>query len=158
MKTKVFNFANWLLTAVISLLGFSACSNSDNGMLCMYGTPTFDYQAEGCVTDEEGNPIEGIQLKVTLQKTSQDSSDSEIIFSDKDGEFTTPKYYDRMIFSLTAEDIDGAKNGGEFESKQIDLTKMKLELDKTNADGWYEGVNIYKDIEIVMSKKTADEE
>lgn len=156
MKSKLFRMTQWLMSVVISLLGFSACS--DDQMRLMYRTPTFDFQAEGCVTDEEGNPIEGIQLKVSLQKASQDSSEAEIIFSDKDGEFTTPKYYNQMIFSLTAEDIDGAKNGGEFESKQIDLTKMKPELDKTNADDWYWGVNVYKDIEIVMSKKTADEE
>ena len=158
MKAKLTNLVQWLIMAVISLLGFSACSKTDDKMVCMYGTPTFDYQAEGYVADEEGNPIEGIQLKVTLGNTSNDSAEEKITYSDKDGKFVTPKYLDQMIFSLTAEDVDGAKNGGEFKTKEIDLTKMKPELDETNADNWYWGVNVYKNILIVMSKKTADKE
>ena len=62
MKTKLSQLTQWLLTTVIALLGFSSCDPLDHPV--MYGSPTADYKAEGVVTDEDGNPIEGIQIKV----------------------------------------------------------------------------------------------
>ena len=48
---------------VVSLLGFSACEGDANKeALYEYGTPTADYKYMGTVTDEEGNPIEGINV------------------------------------------------------------------------------------------------
>ena len=41
--------------------------------------------------------------------------------------------------SITYTDIDGADNGGEFESQTVKLTDMdKLQLRK--GEGWYNGV------------------
>ena len=59
MKAKLSNASQWILTAIISLLGFSGCSKEEEIPL-MHGSPTVDYKAEGCITDEAGNPIEGI--------------------------------------------------------------------------------------------------
>ena len=162
MKAKITKFANWLLTAVLSLLGFSACS--DERMMCMYGTPTFDYQADGRVVDEEGNPIEGIRVKVTLGNawsTKIDGTQVEggVIYSGKDGSFTTKKFEDIEIYSLTAIDVDGEENGGEFETQEIRVDLLKPTTEKGDRKGdWYFGVQKYENIEIVMTEKVTQEE
>ena len=154
MKAKITKFANWLLTAVISLLGFSACDNG--GMMLMYGTPTFDYQADGRVVDEEGNPIEGIRVKVTLGNewsTKIDGTQVEggVVYSGKDGSFTTKKFEDIEIYSLTAIDVDGEENGGEFETQEVRIDTMR----PTYSKG---GTQKYENIEIVMTEKVTEEE
>ena len=156
MKAKLSNATQWILTAIISLLGFSGCSKEEE-MLCMYGTPTADYKAEGVVTDEDGNPIEGIKVRVELQSYINNSTEKKAVYSGDDGQFITPKYFNLEILSLTATDIDGDKNGGEFEDKTINLQGIKPTLDKSNADGWYQGVYNYK-VDFKLTKKSADNE
>lgn len=156
MKAKLSNATQWILTAIISLLGFSGCSKEEE-MLCMYGTPTADYKAEGVVTDEDGNPIEGIKVRVELQSYINNSPEKRAVYSGDDGQFITPKYFNLEILSLTATDIDGDKNGGEFEEKVINLQDMTPLLDKTDADGWYQGVYNYK-VDFKLTKKSADNE
>ena len=154
MKAKITKFANWLLTAVLSLLGFSACDNG--GMMLMYGTPTFDYQADGRVVDEEGTPIEGIRVKVTLGdewSTKIDGTQVEggVVHSGKDGLFTTKKFENIEIYSLTAIDVDGEENGGEFETQEVRIDTMR----PTYSKG---GTQKYENIEIVMTEKVTQEE
>ena len=159
MKAQIFKLANWLIMSVISLLGFSACSIIGN-QTEMYGTPTSDYKANGCVTDEDGKPIKGIEVKVLLTDWRQESATANggVVYSRMDGTFETIKYNDdERLYSLTITDVDGAENGGEFETKVIDLTKMKPNLDNTNAKGWYRGVYVYN-VEIQLTKKAADNE
>ena len=57
-----------LCVAVLGVLGFSACSDDPEGHWVAYGSPTADYKYMGTVTDEAGNPIEGINvvLRVVL--------------------------------------------------------------------------------------------
>lgn len=47
---------------LLSALGFTtACENEDKGTVCMYGTPLIDFELQGTVTDQKGNPIPGIE-------------------------------------------------------------------------------------------------
>lgn len=155
MKEKMSNATQWILTAIISLLGFSGCSKEEE-MVCMYGSPTVDYKAEGCVTDEGGNPIEGICVKVEIYDHLS-GSEIKTVYSGEDGLFITPKYRNKKILSLTATDVDGNKNGGEFNEKKVDLQNMQPDKDKTNADGWYQGIRTYN-VDIKLTKKSADNE
>ncbi|MBR5864516.1 MAG: radical SAM-associated putative lipoprotein [Alistipes sp.] len=154
MKTKVSNFVNRILAAVISLLGFSACDNG--GMMLMYGTPTFDYQANGRVVDEEGEPIEGIRVKVTLgdewaEKIDGTHVEGGVVYSGKDGSFETKKFEQIEIYSLTAIDVDGEENGGEFETQEVRIDTMR----PTYSKG---GTQKYENIEIVMTEKVTEED
>ena len=129
MKEQLSKIMQIIISAIISLLGFSTSS-----CYVMYGSPTADYQAEGCVTDEDGKPIEGIRIQVTLEDDYTDDNEGFIVYSDSEGRFSTTKYKDWRIQSLTATDIDGEKNGGEFETQEIKLT-MKPTLEEGSKKG-----------------------
>lgn len=150
MKEQLSKIMQIIISAIISLLGFSTSS-----CYVMYGSPTADYQAEGYVTDEDGKPIEGIRIQVTLEDDYTDDNEGFIVYSDSEGRFSTTKYKDWRIQSLTATDIDGEKNGGEFENTTIDLRKMQLDLNPSNKkkDDWYLGVYIYRNVQIVLTPK-----
>ena len=159
MKNKLSQLTQWLLTAVIALLGFSACDdkNDPSDLPLMYGTPTADYKAEGVVTDEDGNHIKGIQIKAEMKSVLTGDLDSQIVYSDDSGKYATEKHYEKKLLTLTVTDIDGEENGGEFEEMTINLQELKPVLDKTDADGWYIGVCNYK-VDFKLTKKSADNE
>lgn len=104
------------ILSLLSILGFTGCEiiSSD-----MYGTPLADYIYTGNVTDAEGNPIQGIQVKVT--------SDA-IVSTDENGAFSaTLEGYSYPTSSITFSDIDGEENGGEFASKEVNLDYTNYE-------------------------------
>ena len=137
-----FRFFSWLYTAVIALLGFAGCSDDPSSMADMYGVPTADYKYMGKVTDENGNPIKGIN--VVFQKHSYGDVAPEVfrIETDKNGRYST----DYLKHSLSSEgiyqalytDVDGEENGGHFEDKIIEIHKMDKQ--KTGeGNSWYKG-------------------
>lgn len=151
MKAKLSKFSQWLFSALITLLGFSSTSCFS----VAYGSPTSDYQAEGRITDQEGYPIKGIEVRVKIR--DYETTDFPAVYSDEDGAFTTEKHRDLNIVSLIATDIDGEKNGGGFETKEIDLTQMKPEVKSSKKNEWY-SLKTYKNVEIQLTEKTTDEE
>ncbi|MDL2304152.1 radical SAM-associated putative lipoprotein [Bacteroides sp. OttesenSCG-928-D19] len=92
LNRKLIRGTNWALAGLISLLGFSACSddfdskpepdeeeiinngnnnngnshngNDDGGAVCEYGTPYAIFTVSGKVTDAQGKGLEGIQVVV----------------------------------------------------------------------------------------------
>ena len=63
MKKRMFRISNALLSGVLTLLGFSAAGCHED-TFDEYGSPHAKYRVVGTVTDENGQPIEGIQVKV----------------------------------------------------------------------------------------------
>ena len=137
-----FKLINWLCATIISLLGFSACK-AEKEILYEYGSPYADYKYMGTITDEEGNPIQGI--KATLVGSSNIISGREIavLTTDKDGKFES-EYYNETnthIAKIEFTDIDGELNGGEFASASINPSEMESTKVKGNDthDKWYRG-------------------
>lgn len=66
MRKNVSCFSTRVWAGFLALLGFASCnSNEDPGDIPLeYGTPTVGFQVQGVVTDEEGNPLEDIQVIV----------------------------------------------------------------------------------------------
>lgn len=57
----------WICSLIMTALGFAGCSNDEDTIVAdEYGTPYADYKYMGTVTDENGKPIEGIN--VVIQK------------------------------------------------------------------------------------------
>jgi len=155
MRRKRWNVET-LLSGALALLGFTGCSDI-NDALDLYGTPSVDYRVLGTVTDEEGKPLEGIQVvmdnpwivsyldeggKEILPKV--DTTNMKIlpdtVYTDKKGQFSGLKTMAGSLNKLTVEfrDIDGEANGGEFKSERFTKDKFdKKQLKK--GDGFYEG-------------------
>ena len=119
-----------LSVAVLGVMGFSACSDDPGGGAVAYGSPTADYKYMGTVTDEAGNPIEGINVimsgnilgmpNVQLKTESYDGEKSNF----STGIFSTA---DTHIATIDFVDVDGEENGGDFQSVTITPQDMVQE-------------------------------
>lgn len=130
----------WLCVAVMGVLGFAACSDDPEGGYAAYGSPTADYKYLGTVTDEDGNPIEGINVVMSGDYVSSTPFASLTLKTDKDGKFSTVTMssVNTRIKTIEFVDVDGEANGGEFESQTItpkDMTKTQTK----EKDGWFVG-------------------
>ena len=160
MNAKLTHLMQLILSAIISLLGFSSCELfQEQGD--MYGTPIIDYQVKGCVPDTENNPIAGLRVVIARQGYGDADPKAQTLTTDANGEFAYEEERVTSSFlhqgSITFTDIDGDENGGEFEEKVINLQEMKPILDKSKAEGWYEGVYIYTVNTTLLREYKADE-
>ena len=104
----------------------------------MYGSPTVDFMVKGKVTDSEGTPIKGI---VVSSKRVQSYNVGEGInaVTDENGDFVTNQIHQTGIHgTLVFTDVDGAENGGDFETYEKDLSKFPQTQVK-EGEGWYRG-------------------
>lgn len=139
MKVRFNRWYNAVLTALMSLIGYG-CSSSDDpwgGGLCMYGTPYAHYVLKGSVTDEAGNPIQGINVKAPYG-SDLDSQFGQIVETDAAGKFALKEFSSLRGHEIIFEDVDGEANGGLFQSDTIRVeTLPKTQTEKGN--GWYNG-------------------
>ena len=118
MKNLINKLIRLLCVWVIGMLGFSSCEEHSDE----YGTPITYFRYWGTVTDEAGNPIEGINVimsgnilgmpNVQLKTESYDGEKSNFIT----GTFSTA---DTHIATIDFVDVDGEENGGDFQSVTI---------------------------------------
>ncbi|MCL2727015.1 MAG: radical SAM-associated putative lipoprotein [Bacteroidales bacterium] len=154
MNTKkvLFKGANWVLAAIITMLGFAGCNKMG---VEEYGVPHADYTVKGAVVDKvTGKPIKGIRVGYSpeywvvpaygviptpfLPKTH--------VLTNEKGEFALKEIFSMGTLQIVnnvptlpvyVEDIDGELNGlYESQLLQIDFSKATL----TGKPGsWYEG-------------------
>ena len=126
-----------LLCLLLGALGFTACSdNSINSMMCEYGTPTVQFTVKGRVTDADGKPIKGIVVSSTEVNSFSENAGLEAV-TGEDGRFTTQKVkaigiHGKLLFT----DIDGAENGGEFETQTVELHTLPETKIAEGDGGW----------------------
>ena len=137
-----FKIFSWLCTTIISLLGFSACE-AEKEILYEYGSPYADYKYMGTITDEEGNPIQGIKATLVGSSYKVSGREIQVMTTDKDGKFES-EYYNSAgtsIYKIEFTDTDGELNGGEFASASISPSEMASTKIKENDtdDHWYRG-------------------
>ena len=108
-----------------------------------YGVQLVEYRVSGKVVDVDKNPIPDILV-------SDDYSDNHAL-TDDDGTFVFES--EGVIFSsalMKFQDLDGEKNGGEFQTKYQDIPLLQAAPgDGLSDPGDYEAVNV----EVVMTKK-----
>ncbi|MEG1622183.1 MAG: radical SAM-associated putative lipoprotein [Alistipes sp.] len=105
---------NKLLFLLLSLLGMASCNDKEDDGSCMYGVPPSTYTIKGLVTDTEGTPISGIQI---ASKTDPNLGVLDPTTTNAQGEFVWASSVGagrKITVTLTATDIDGAANGGDF--------------------------------------------
>lgn len=144
-------FIYWLLT----MLGFSSMVSCDGDIkqhADMYGTPSADYEIKGKVLDADGDPIKGIKITMKRDDNNPIPFDMAQGFSLDNGEYKLQtKTFPLEEFILTAEDIDGAENGGEFEEKTVELDFSKIEY-TGDKGAWYKGKKSLEQ-DIVLEEK-----
>ena len=142
MKQRMETWLNCLISGIFSILGFAGVTSCDKipGIptgRCEYGCPNADYKIMGSVKDGNGKPIKGIQV-VAQQTYSATTVQRDTLYSDEKGQFSLSQNdfpSDRSL-DVIFNDVDGAGNGGEFESKTA--SKVKYEQTK-KGKSWYKG-------------------
>lgn len=147
-----------LLSGALAILGFAGCSNSNepDDIPCLYGSPTVDFRVIGKVTDQQGNPLENIQVILDGEQilnyvdeegnpcTQRDSLTGaaypDTVYTNKDGDFATHHAYGISTkgMTVTLRDIDGEANGGEFH-QEILTESMFEKKEIKEGDFWYAG-------------------
>lgn len=115
----------------------------------MYGTPSADWSVSGKVTDEAGNPIQGLQVVLSNRTDNtegviydQNLWPLDTLSTSAQGTyFIEHNGFPISKLQVDVNDIDGEANGGEFESASVVVSDLKYKGGK----GWYEG---HVDIEV----------
>ena len=128
----------YLIGGLLALLGFSSCDKIGNNA-CEYGVPNADYKVLGTVTDEAGNPLKGIQVAKEEIKKGDELPIRDTVYTDENGKYTFAAngFPIERTVNVTFNDIDGAANGGEFESKTV--KGAVYEQIKKGDSNWYDG-------------------
>ena len=140
MKLRSHRWYNAVLAALLSMLGYG-CSSSDEPV--EYGTPHADYMIKGQVTDEAGNPIQGIKTSV---KNIFVDGEGEVyvnpidsVRTDVSGSYQLKTDWPHESSKIILEDIDGEANGGEFFGDTLDVAYDKAVKTKDGDGRWYNG-------------------
>ena len=135
---------------LLALLGIGGCNSLEatddicGPMMLMYGTPTAHYSVKGKVTNENGQPIEGLQ--VILGRRYYDSSEVQYdthyraidtLSTGADGvyQFDSGRTFPVENLQIDVNDIDGPAGGGEFHS----ATTVIRDIQYTGRSGWFVG-------------------
>lgn len=145
MKVRFTRWYNAVLTALLGLLGYS-CSSDDivdeyGTLVVEYGVPNAHFIMKGTVTDEAGTPIQGIKatLKVMPYQQPEHAYGIDSTMTDAAGKYQIEYHQLLNEKILLLEDVDGAANGGEFQSDTIDISKLEPKKIGEGDGRWYEG-------------------
>lgn len=184
MKIHYIKLKNWLLMTVMGILGLTGCNSHKavteepaakgdapvvqpkprGGAVVMYGVPTMDFVLKGRVIDQQGQPVQGMQVILVngtvdispeymqednpyVQEYISKASDT----TDVEGAFEchmkdVPNENQRVI----VRDVDGDKNGI-HEDQMLEVVFSK-ETQTQEGSGWYVGTRT-KDVDITVNKK-----
>ena len=141
MRTFFYRKLRRLGAAVVSLLCFASCSPSLDSdadefqYMTAYGSPNATYRMVGSVKDDSGKPLKGIQVVSTFGESTWMRRDTT--YTDSDGHYSSyMNTYPAKTVTVDFNDVDGADNGGEFESKSVTVDPVQIEKGK----GWNTGV------------------
>ena len=150
MRKKVSCFSTRVWAGFLALLGFASCTSNEDpeDIPLEYGTPTVGFQVQGVVTDEEGNPLEDIQVIVRRAYNNDYRS------ADNKGAFAAEKFV-TTGFEPDEQKVYFNDEKKVFKSDSILLKDMKLEKIEEGS-GWSHGT--YQATTEVKLKKAEKEE
>lgn len=123
----------------------------DDSAVCMYGTPMVTFSVKGRVTDMEGEPIEGIRVKVDYMEKFTDSLGKFDLKNIQTFGFGEERF---LYKQLEVQDVDGEKNGS-FKDREI---KVQFIRNNNNLSGaWHFGNYDAPDIDVVLQAGSEDE-
>lgn len=110
-----------------------------------YGCPYAEFEAKGLATDETGNGIQGIRVVISAEYPNPlytGTPLTDTLWTNNNGEYVTGKSYLVEQFAymksvqVEFEDVDGAENGGEFQSVTVEVPVTQV---KEGDEHWYKG-------------------
>lgn len=128
----------------LALLGFA--TSCDKKPVDMYGTPRADFRARGKVSDNEGRPIRGIQVR-------SEAYEGREILTSEDGSYDISGSMFPNRMRLTFTDIDGPDNGGEFLERAVDVKFTQDDRTGKGDGSWYSGSFAREGIDVTLEEK-----
>lgn len=147
-KKQWLQICNQILSAILVLLGFTACSGSNPGEEpCMYGQPHAKYEVKGKVlnSDRQAMPNARIIVKNVTTSDSDNRWNRDTLYTKNTGEYL---YLDEfawpeMTYRIVCEDPSGVHKS--------DSTDVKMQ--PTGGDrSWYAGHDS-KEVNFNLKKK-----
>lgn len=133
---------NRIIAALLTLLGFGGCiaendGDGGGGLRLMYGpVPVTYFVVDGAVTDADEKPLENIRvvLKLRDDETDEDLINAQeirdTVYTDDKGRFRTdPRPDVALPWAVIVADVDGADNGGEFQTEEKTLNAYNGNFD-----------------------------
>lgn len=130
MKDLIVHISAWLLC----LIGFGSSVACSPGMVAdEYGSPYASFEVKGKVTDQQGNPIPGIQVTC-------DAMYIQPVYTESDGSYALHgDGFPREKIQVSFEDVDGEENGGLFAARTVSVETVHVKEGDGNWDfGVYE--------------------
>ena len=152
MSKSLIKFWDKIIVVLLGFVGLSSIvySCAKYGAL-EYGTPHAEYEIKGVITNEKtSKPIKHIQ--VTLQIRPEYRIDT--LYTNSLGGYNH-KFGDFPLDSpvrLKFEDIDGEENGGEFETKELDIKFTDADRVEKGDGKWNKG-KFLKTVNIELEHK-----
>ncbi|MDR2468913.1 MAG: radical SAM-associated putative lipoprotein [Tannerella sp.] len=137
---------NWLVAALLTLLGFSGCHKADDETMVEYGVPSARYTVKGKVVGKStGKPVKGIRVGyisgavLMYGVPPSEYKPRAVTQTDNRGEFklTEKTFPSDEAVPVYVEDIDGTENGL-YESETLTVSFKNAER-TGKPDKWYEG-------------------
>ncbi|MDR2917148.1 MAG: radical SAM-associated putative lipoprotein [Tannerella sp.] len=148
LNRKFVKGTNWALAGLMSLLGFASCGNEPTE----YGSPHADYEFLGKVTNEKGEPISNIQVKIAEKY----NYDNEPLFHGVDSiqTDTSGEYKIEIKNNLLNSELYLITTDKENGSYQSDTTKIEITQKDyyKKAKDWYRGA-ARKETDITLKAK-----
>ena len=137
-----------LFKILLAVLGFASTITSCR---VEYGCPYGDFQLKGNVTDENDAQIKGIRVAVSASYPNPDiEGPKDTVYTNEKGQYilVNDYFYNFDKVHLKFDDVDGAENGGEFETMEVDARIVQIE----DGRDWYSGT-FEASADVTMIKK-----
>ena len=147
--------ASRIITGLLALLGFTGCHIEIGGGRVEYGTPHATFEVKGRVTDSDGDPVRDIKV-VVGDPRGGDGFEYGVGITDASGRYeVTGGWFGGSDLSVVAEDIDGDKNGGDFETES---RVLRIDGDDyVGGRGWFRG-KVTKKADFELESKSQENE
>lgn len=157
MKVRINRWYNSILTALLSLLGYSCSSENSLEMygtpILMYGVPSAEYKISGTVTNDNNEAVKGI--KTSLKNIVNFNGNTTVfgidsVMTDDNGHYdvSLKGFPQNDEIKLIVEDVDGETNGT-YQNDTIDIKYDDALKIKEGSGIWDSGTfTIRQDIKL----------
>ena len=162
MKTRIHKPCKMGFFAMLFALLGVGCEaiNEEIGITeMMYGSPTAHFSVKGKVTDENGSPIQNIEVSLygVMNYNGQDYAvpkNHQPVKTDTKGTYLIEMNgIPYTTIQVNAKDIDGSANGGEFASDSLRNSTYTFIKDKNDKSQWSVGTADITMSNIKLKKK-----